>query len=92
MKRALERHDRGDAKVVPVIVRDCDWQSAPFGKLKAVPRDGKAIVSWPNFDAAYSDVAKEIRRLVEGHTGGGTANRISPPALNGHGYDVWHTR
>ena len=65
MARAMERHEAGEARVVPIIVRDCDWHSAPFGKLKAVPTDGKAIVSWTNFDAAYTDVAKEIRRLVE---------------------------
>lgn len=65
MARAMERHDSGEAHVVPIIVRDCDWHSAPFGKLKAVPTDGKAIVSWTNFDAAYTDVAKEIRRLVQ---------------------------
>lgn len=65
MARAMERHQAGEARVVPVIVRDCDWHSAPFGKLKAVPTDGKPIVSWTNFDAAYTDVAKEIRRLVE---------------------------
>jgi hypothetical protein len=74
MARAMERHEKGEARVVPVIVRDCDWHSAPFGKLKAVPTDGKPIVSWTNFDAAYTDVAKEIRRLVEPANGlGGTA-------------------
>ncbi len=65
MARAMERHEVGEARVVPIIVRDCDWHSATFGKLKAVPTDGKPIVSWTNFDAAYTDVAKEIRRLVE---------------------------
>lgn len=71
MARAMERHDAGETRVVPIIVRDCDWHSAPFGKLKAVPTDGKPIVSWTNFDAAYTDVAKEIRRLVEPASGTG---------------------
>ncbi len=30
MKRALEREERGEARVVPVIVRPCDWHPAPF--------------------------------------------------------------
>lgn len=71
MTRAMERHEAGEAKVVPIIVRDCDWHSAPFGKLKAVPTDGKAIVSWTNFDAAYTNVAKEIRSLVDPVSGSG---------------------
>src|SRR5689334_1262297 len=30
MQRALERHQRGEAHVVPIIVRPCDWQYSPF--------------------------------------------------------------
>ena len=40
MKRALQRHDQGAARVVPVILRTCDWRSSDFGKLQAVPRAG----------------------------------------------------
>jgi transcription initiation factor IIE alpha subunit len=64
MKRALERHDRGQARVIPVILRPCDWQGAPFGKLQSSPKDGKAISSWKNRDEAWTDVAKAIRRAV----------------------------
>src|SRR5271157_804367 len=56
-KRALERHDRDEAKVIPIILRPCDWQGAPFGKIQALPRDGKAITSWLNRDEAFTDVA-----------------------------------
>lgn len=65
MRRAMERHETGTARVVPVIVRPCDWHTAPFGKLRAVPKDGKPITSWPNYDEAYADVAREIRSVVE---------------------------
>jgi hypothetical protein len=65
MTRALERHRAGEAHVVPVIVRACDWQSTPLGELLAVPRDGKPITSWPNYDEAYVDVAGQIRRLIQ---------------------------
>jgi hypothetical protein len=34
----LERHAVGEAHVVPVIVRACERQSTPLGKLRAVPR------------------------------------------------------
>lgn len=79
MARAMQRHEAGEARVVPIIVRDCDWHSAPFGKLKALPTDGKPIVSWTNFDAAYTDVAKEIRRLVEPVAGSGGIAPKQPP-------------
>jgi len=65
MQRAMERHEAGEATVIPVIVRPCDWKSASFGKLMAVPRDGKAIVTWANYDEAYTDVARRLREVVE---------------------------
>src|SRR5258708_5028821 len=34
MKRALERHDAGEARVIPVILRAVDWTDTPFGKLQ----------------------------------------------------------
>jgi hypothetical protein len=68
MQRAMERHEAGEATVIPVIVRPCDWKSAQFGNLLAVPRDGKAIVTWGNSDEAYTDVARQVRRIVEAKT------------------------
>ena len=67
-KRAIERHDRGEAGVIPVILRPCDWHGAPFGKIQALPRDGKAVTSWDNRDEAFTDVALGIRRAVEAIT------------------------
>jgi len=65
MQRAMERHNSGEARVIPVILRACDWTSAPFGGLLAAPRDGKPIMSWPDTDEALADVAKQVRRAVE---------------------------
>src|SRR5262245_38327238 len=38
IKRAMERHEAGTARVIPVILRPVDaWHTAPFGKLQALP-------------------------------------------------------
>lgn len=65
MARAMERHEAGQARVIPVILRSCDWHSAPFGKLLAAPKDGKAVTTWPDRDVAFTDVAKQVRAAVE---------------------------
>ena len=66
MTRALERHDKGEARVIPVILRHVDnWHAAPFGKLQVVPTDGRPVTDWPNRDEAFADVARQIRRAVE---------------------------
>ncbi len=65
MKRAMERHDAGTARVVPIILRTCYWKSSPFGKLQALPKDGKPIKSWTDRDDAFTDVAAGIRKAVQ---------------------------
>lgn len=68
MKRAMERHEAGEARVIPVILRPVYWRGAPFGKLQALPTDGKPVVSsqWHNLDEAFYNVAEGIRKAVEG--------------------------
>lgn len=65
MTRALERHEAGDARVIPVIVRPGDYVGVRFKDIQALPKDGKAITLWSNRDLAWLDVAKGIRRAVE---------------------------
>ena len=65
MTRAMERHDRGEARVIPVILRPCDWHHAPFGGLLAVPPDGKPVVKHATLDDGFVEVAKAIRHFVE---------------------------
>ena len=65
MMRAMERHEAREARVIPVILRPCDWHSAPFSKLQALPRNAKPITTWSNHDDAFLDVAKGIRKVVE---------------------------
>jgi hypothetical protein len=62
--RALERHEIGDCKVIPVILRPCDWQKTPFGKLLAAPESGKPVVEWTVRDRAYQDVVEKIRAAL----------------------------
>jgi len=65
MKRALERHETGEARVIPVILHPCDWQQTPFGKLLAVPSDGKAVSKFPNIHDAFLEITKAIRSAAE---------------------------
>jgi len=68
MDRALARHDAGEAQVIPIILRPCDWPWSRFGKLQALPRDGKPVSDWSTRDKAFNEVARGIRRVVEEFT------------------------
>lgn len=64
--RALERCAKGQAVVIPVIVRYCDWHTAPFASLRATPTDGLPIIgAWQDADFAMLTVAKDVRAVVE---------------------------
>jgi hypothetical protein len=76
MTRALERQRAGDCIVIPVIVRPCDWHGAPFGRLNALPTDGKPITKWSDLDEAFLDVTKGIRRAL----GSGRPEAPKPPS------------
>ena len=62
---AIKRHERGEASVVPVMLRAVDITDAPFAALQGLPTDLRPVTSWPNLDEAWTDVAKGIRRTVE---------------------------
>src|SRR5947209_2666795 len=44
MQWALERHVKGEAKVIPIILEYVYWQVEPLRKLQALPSDAKPIV------------------------------------------------
>ena len=64
MKEALRRHESREATVIPIIVRPCPWQDAPFGHLLALPEDGRAVTLWENRDEACLSVAEGVMRVV----------------------------
>jgi regulator of protease activity HflC (stomatin/prohibitin superfamily) len=64
VQRAMERHDAGETRVVPTILRPVAWEDAPFGKLQALPTDAKPITTWESRDAAFLDIALGIRMII----------------------------
>jgi tetratricopeptide (TPR) repeat protein len=65
MKRALRRHNDGDAQVIPILLRPVDWENAPFSKLQVLPTNGIPVSGWNKQDDAFVNVAKAIRRTVQ---------------------------
>src|SRR2546421_3247801 len=57
MKRALERQEAGEARVVPILARPVDWTGAPFAHLQSLPTDAKPLTSWRSKEQAFADVA-----------------------------------
>ncbi len=64
MLRALERARRDGTVVIPVLLRPCTWEQAPFAHLQVLPRDRRPVTSWQDRDAALRDVAAGIHEAI----------------------------
>ncbi len=65
LNQAIARHNSGESRVIPIILRPCDWQSSQFGKLQALPKDAKPITKWDDKDEAFYDVVKGVRLAID---------------------------
>ncbi|HXI23151.1 MAG TPA: toll/interleukin-1 receptor domain-containing protein [Pyrinomonadaceae bacterium] len=66
VKRALERHAERTALVIPVILSPAVWEGTKFGRLQALPRDGKPVTTWTNRNKAFEDITRGLKRALEG--------------------------
>ena len=64
VQRAMERHQSGQARVIPILLRPVDWQGAPFGQLDVLPKNHQPVTTWPNQDQAFQEIAEGIRTVA----------------------------
>jgi hypothetical protein len=65
LKRAVERHEAGEARVIPIIVRECDWKDYPgIAKLQTLPPSGKPISEYQNEDKWFTEVKTGLREVI----------------------------
>src|SRR6266566_6800102 len=62
---AMERHEVGEARVIPILLRPVDIEDTPFEKLNVLPTNGVPIKKWPDQDEAFYDVAQGIKKIVQ---------------------------
>jgi hypothetical protein len=65
LKLAMERHHRGETRVIPVFLRSCDWKHEKFGELQGVPDGAKPITRWDDMDEAFTRVCSAIRKAAD---------------------------
>jgi hypothetical protein len=65
IRRAMELHESGKARVIPVILRYVDWANAPFSRLQALPQNAQPVMSFPDRDVAFTFITQRIRQVAE---------------------------
>jgi TIR domain/WD domain, G-beta repeat len=73
MKRAIERHERKEARVIPIRLDYVYWQIDPLNKLPFLPSNGKPVMSasWDNLNEALVNVTEGIHKMIK--------QLVSPP-------------
>ena len=97
MTRALERHERNEARVIPILLRPVHWQGTPFADLAFLPANGVPVTQWSDQDPAFLEIEQGIRQVVDdinaakdSQTQGPSASSlpIPPPASNTSSEDI----
>lgn len=65
MKHALQRHEAGLARVIPILARPCNWSDAPFAHIQVLPVNTRPITSWRDRNEAWTTVVQGIRQVIE---------------------------
>ena len=65
--KAIERHSLQECIVIPIILRHCDWEGAPFEHIQGLPKDMHPVTSkyWHNIDEAFTYIAKELKKTIK---------------------------
>lgn len=86
LKRALERHDAGKARVIPIIIRHSNWEDTKIGTLQALPPGLTPISDYLDKDKWFTEVMKGLRSVIEELTQQGSVppTEPGPPVLSSH--------
>ncbi|HEY0754214.1 MAG TPA: TIR domain-containing protein [Ktedonobacteraceae bacterium] len=64
MRQALALHKKGQARVVPILLRPVVWQEMLLADVQLLPFEGKPISRWENRDEAWQQVAASIGKVI----------------------------
>jgi uncharacterized protein YjbI with pentapeptide repeats len=62
---ALRRHQQGDIRLIPILLRPTDWKGSPLADLQVLPTDGKPVTEWEQIDTPLTEVSERLRKVVQ---------------------------
>ncbi len=60
-KTAFEKHLKGEALLIPIVIRPTHWNDSEFANIQSLPKDSKPVTAWENADMAWLDVVQGIK-------------------------------
>ena len=68
VKEVTERHNRGAAVMIPLLVRNCLWKATPFARLDMLPKNFQPLNNmqfWASSDDALTVVVSDIYTALD---------------------------
>jgi hypothetical protein len=66
IEKAINRHNDGKARVIPVILGPCDWkEEKKICLLKPLPKEGEPVSNWVPTDNAFADISTGVKNAIE---------------------------
>jgi len=62
--KAIERHNKGELIIVPVIIRSCDFESTKLNIFQALPKNAEPVSKWEDKDEAWLNVVEGIKKII----------------------------
>ncbi len=65
MSKAMQRHEDGTARILPIFLRPTYWEGTPFAKLTALPSDARPLTAWDDRDRAFVNITTGISLVLK---------------------------
>lgn len=70
LAEALKRQEKGRCRIIPVLLRPCDWVDMPFAHLEMTPKHPEtnrllAVSTWKDIDEALDNVVQSIKKVLQ---------------------------
>ena len=61
----MERYNAHDARIIPILVRHCEWRTSPIKALQILPRDVKPISAYRDKDIVWAQIAQALPKVIK---------------------------
>ncbi len=67
LPKIFDRYDRGELKIYPLVLKECEWaENERLRRLQVRPEGGAPVHPWANEARALNPVAREVARMIRG--------------------------
>lgn len=85
VQKAVDRANLGEAILIPVIIEQCEWHSAPFARFQSLPPDKNSLSDNTDTSAVLDECRDQISAACIGQWL--PRNKDAKPL---EGYGIWH--